>query len=671
MHFNTLIKYSLLYCCVWLLANVKTFAQADVSSIVNEIMEEKQTTSDNILSAEELFNDLIQIANHPILLNTATKEQLEQLMFLSDYQIENLLYYLYTSGAMKTLYELKAVEGMDAKTIRWLLPFVTLEDPKLNANKRAYFSNSLITRATRIQEVQKGFQIDSGNRFLGSRNAVLLKYDGDISKKITWHLLSEKDKGETSYLDFLSGGLQYTGNNLVRKIVIGDYKIRAGQGLISWSGSSMGKTMDVDQVRKKGDVISLYKSSTESGFYRGGAINLGYSGLNLNLWGSATKLDASTDSIDEEEIIRSISEDGLHNTPNKLANKHVAEIKAFGANLLWNNKWLRSGFTYLYQPLDIPILKISDESFVQIPKMDSWHNYSFDFFKSFKAMHFWGEFAMQSHGSQAYIIGSNFFPHDALQGTIIYRNYSPDFYSVYGSSFGESGNPTNEKGLFLGIKLSPAQKLVFNASLDIYSFPWLRYQQSFTTSGFESYLKATFTPDRQHTAHVQVRYEEREKTVHSNTNPMDDICNEKRLNVRFNYDSRLENGIGLTSRIEFTNYTLDHFASGVLLFQDLRYQPPNFPLSGSMRFAWCNVSSFDARLYAYENDVLYAFSVPAYYGNGIRTYLNLKYQPLDAVTLWLRYARTTFLDREELGSGLDLNETNHSSEIKIQLRVSF
>ncbi|MGB1032468.1 MAG: hypothetical protein ACPGWM_07625, partial [Flavobacteriales bacterium] len=81
--------------------------------------------------------------------------------------------------------------------------------------------------------------------------------------------------------------------------------------------------------------------------------------------------------------------------------------------------------------------------------------------------------------------------------------------------------------------------------------------------------------------------------------------------------------------------------------------------------------SYNARLYAYENDVLYAFSIPAYFSKGVRYYAVAKYKIKRGVDLWLRYARWYYTDRSTTGSALDEIAAPHKSEIKVQLRLRF
>lgn len=77
----------------------------------------------------DLYDDLAAIYESPINLNNTTPEELAQLQFLNDMQIENLMYYLYKAGRMQTIYELQLVAGFDLFTIQLLLPFVRVAAP--------------------------------------------------------------------------------------------------------------------------------------------------------------------------------------------------------------------------------------------------------------------------------------------------------------------------------------------------------------------------------------------------------------------------------------------------------------------------------------------------------------------------------------------------------------
>ena len=73
----------------------------------------------------------------------------------------------------------------------------------------------------------------------------------------------------------------------------------------------------------------------------------------------------------------------------------------------------------------------------------------------------------------------------------------------------------------------------------------------------------------------------------------------------------------------------------------------------------------------FENDVLYAYSVPAYQGKGIRFYVNGRYKLSRNTDLWIRYAMINYTNQETIGTGGDLIEGNKRSDIRLQLRFQF
>jgi hypothetical protein len=93
--------------------------------------------------------------------------------------------------------------------------------------------------------------------------------------------------------------------------------------------------------------------------------------------------------------------------------------------------------------------------------------------------------------------------------------------------------------------------------------------------------------------------------------------------------------------------------------------------SGSIRLQYFETEGYDSRLYAYENDVLYSFSIPVFYDRGIRYYLNFNYGITRSITCWLRWAQTIYKDKATIGSGLDEIEGNKKTEVKLQFQFQF
>ena len=109
--------------------------------------------------------------------------------------------------------------------------------------------------------------------------------------------------------------------------------------------------------------------------------------------------------------------------------------------------------------------------------------------------------------------------------------------------------------------------------------------------------------------------------------------------------------------------------TGYLFYMDVIYQPLEKPFSGSIRYALFNTYDFATRIYAYERDVYYTYSVKPYFGKGRKVYLNLKYRFKRIFTFVFRIENTVFPFLESIGSGNDLISQNHRTQFKIQVRI--
>ena len=173
--------------------------------------------------------------------------------------------------------------------------------------------------------------------------------------------------------------------------------------------------------------------------------------------------------------------------------------------------------------------------------------------------------------------------------------------------------------------------------------------------------------------YARIRERERGANQRVEGQPVDQVVNEKQTNYRYNISYKINKKIDLDNRIEMVRYLQGEQAAeyGYVIYQDISYSSLSNPFSFSLRYALFDTDSYNSRIYAYENDVLYAFSIPAYSGRGTRFYLSTKYHISRGVDLWVRYAQTYYNDREEISSGKDLIEGRVKSEIKVQLRLKF
>ena len=146
-----------------------------------------------------------------------------------------------------------------------------------------------------------------------------------------------------------------------------------------------------------------------------------------------------------------------------------------------------------------------------------------------------------------------------------------------------------------------------------------------------------------------------------------------RQNWRTQISFRINQSIALRSRTELLWYDKngENAEKGFLTFFDVLYKPMLKNYSGNIRLQYFETDGYDSRIYAYENDVLFYYSIPAFFDKGFRYYLNLNYTLNTKISFWLKWAQTIYSDAESIGSGLDEIPGSLKSEIRILGRIVF
>jgi hypothetical protein len=130
----------------------------------------------------------------------------------------------------------------------------------------------------------------------------------------------------------------------------------------------------------------------------------------------------------------------------------------------------------------------------------------------------------------------------------------------------------------------------------------------------------------------------------------------------------------LRNRVEVLWYNpreKERTQQGFITYFDASFKPLSKPISLNGRLLYFETDGFDSRIYTFENDVLYSFSIPAFSGKGLRYYFNLNYDVSKKLTTWFRWAQTIYQNRETVGSGLDVIEGNKRTDVKVQLLYNF
>ncbi|MBI5219972.1 MAG: helix-hairpin-helix domain-containing protein [Bacteroidia bacterium] len=693
--------------------------EENIPSIEDIIEQISSSAESENIDFTSLTEDLNNFARNPINLNDATEEELGKLQFLTDFEIKSILFYIKKNGPMYTLYELQLVYGLTDDKIQMLLPFVICA-PKAESGQfpiSKAFTNGrhqVFTRVEQILEQQKGYapisdsayMANPNQQYLGSRQKVYLKYKYNYRNKIYWGITAEKDPGENFFnsnkryrilndaelnkkmnqvkgFDYYAAHLQVNDIKLYRDIIslrtvcFGDYELQFGQGLTMWSGLGYSKSSSVMNIKKRGYGLKRYSSTNENQFMRGTATTVRIKDFDITGFYSRKKIDAnitSVDSSDGEALgVSTLQITGLHTIPGEMTDRHAITETVYGSNVVFNQEYYKLGASYVNYtfsaPLETSVKPYNQFDFMGKQNSDLGFNYQF----VIKDMNFFGEAAMSQNGGYAFLNGMSVKMAPQVSMCVLHRNYEKDYQSYYGKAFSESGATANENGLYIGAEVYPYKKIKLSGYYDMYKFPWLKYTISAPSSGFDYLAEASYYLSSRVNMSLRFKQEVKPENISGQTSDITQLENVDFKKLRYQISYTVFPNLRLKNRIDMVEYKKGNNSTqhGYMISQDIFYTLKRIPLSLVARYGIFDIDTYDARIYVYETDVLYASSVPAFYNRGARTYLMAKYTFFKGLDMWFRIAQTYYSNQTTNGSGLNEINGKTKTDVTVQVRYNF
>ena len=639
---------------------------------------------------ENLYNELSYLSEHPFNIQTVTKSDLEKLPFLAALQIENLLYYIYKYAPIVDIYELKNVEDLDRQTITYLLPFIYVgeEEEKVYAkpslkNVLKYSKQEILLGGNFTVQEKAGYKEASKEEkelyphryYLGDPYHLSFRYNFSYQDKIQFGVSGEKDPGEAFWneqqkgFDFYAMNLTLKNIGRIKTLSLGDYRLSFGEGLVLNNNFSMGKTSDVININHKNTGIKRHVSTNENQYFSGAAGTLKFDRLESSFFYSHRNLDANADSA----TIYSFKKDGYHRVPNDIAKKNNAEIDLYGTNLQWRSDYWSLGLTAIHYSFGGKELNPELKPYNLYTLRGKEHtNTGISYSYRQKKVLFQGETAIDGFGKLASINNLQINPASFVNWTLSYRYYAKDYNALYAKAFSESSTVQNETGLYTGMKIQFLRKWELAAYWDYFSFPWLKYEVDAPSFGNDILAQLSYRPTQN--IQMNIRYKRKEKSKNIRLEDEHEVSvspyEQHRLRYQLNY--QLRPTILLKTQADYHLYeSTNNKQNGWSLTQTVSYAPDKtkFQLDGA--FAYFHSNNWNTRINIYEKNVLYAFSFPMYYGEGLRYYAVIKWKITNSFTLYFKAASTHYFDRNTISSGLEEIEGREKSDIYALFKYKF
>lgn len=472
--------------------------------------------------------------------------------------------------------------------------------------------------------------------------------------------------------DFYTASLAFKNFGLINKLVIGDYSLQFGQGLGLYTGFAFGKNADATLMPKVSRGLTPYSSTNEISYFRGAAATLQWKSIAFTPFISDQPVDATVQTTANPEYISSLGTTGYHRTATELTNKNAAEQLSYGFDLNYSKHTFKTGITAYSTRFQYPLQRRQNAYNQYIFAGKELNNLSFYYDYSFHNFYFFGETAKSLGGGAATVNGLLSSISSNISVVVLYRNYDRKYHSFYNQAVSENTDAVNEKGIYSGLNIKLSKEWTFSAYADFFKFPWLKYQVGQpNSSGHEFLGRLTYQPNQRFMAYFN--YRQKQKQQNNDNAKIKTLDQIDYQDFRFDIAYPFLQNITFRNRAEIVKYQKGPPAAeyGLMLYQDVIYKPKTSRFAANCRLAWFHTASYNSRIYSFENDVLYSYTILPLQHTGFRTFFNAQYSFSKGLDAWFRYSAYLYCGEKTVGSGLDLIEGNKKSEVKLQMRYRF
>ncbi len=649
--------------------------------LVDELQDEEESEEES-----ELSQTLSAIAASPLNINALTREDLEELQFLTNNQIEAVLEYVARYGPLLSKAEMMMIPFLDS-TRRNLLACLTyigsmppreytfldsLQFEKYRVEEKAYTAKE--NKGEVVGYIKLPFYSRRGDEgvYAGSKYKHWLRASYQFDH-VKIGLTASQDAGEAFRFDRKQWGYDYYSLyiqlqkiGIIKNLVLGQYRVKAGLGLIVNNNLYFGKTFGLSSAQLSSTVVRPHSSRSEGNFLQGAAATLSlWRNADLTAFASYRQIDAT---LVDSTYIRTVVTSGYHRTESEINRRHNAAQATAGLNLRYSFHSFSLGLTGVYNHYSMPLKPYTEgASSAQLyrlfyPAGQNFWNISLSYgWKYGNRFRIEGETATGDCGRVATVNSLSFRVSRTLTLSAIYRYYPVKFTAVMGQSFSEGGRNQNENGIYLGATWALSERFTLNGYFDYAYFEWSKYLALGSSNSFDNFIQATYklTPHSSLTARYRLKMRQRNSDVEGELI----YRNEHRLRLAYSADiSNLT--LRLQADASYCSYREN--SAGLMLFPSAKYSWKWG--SATLGVGYFKTKDYYSRIYIYEQALPYTFSSTAFFGHGIRVPATIDCRMLKDVSLMAKFGYTHYFDRSTIGSSYQMIASSSQTDLELMLR---
>ena len=625
-------------------------------------------------SWEEAYDVLTERSANPINLNQTSREELEQLPFLTPQQIEDILAYIHRYGIIRSTGELQMVTSLDAERRQLLKYFVYIGEAKEKSNRLRIDSvfwhgnHQLLVTGKIPLYTRKGDR----KGYMGSRYQHNFRYQLNYHERVKAGVTGAKDAGEPFFRDRNRWGydhysyyLQLKDIGCIRNLCVGMYRVQQGMGLVMNGGFYLGKLSTLQSLGNSTAVLRPHSSRSTEGYLQGIATTIRlHRHWQLTAFASYRPLDAT---LNKDSTARTLYYTNYHRTETEMSKKNNTHETNVGGSIGWRRGTLYARANILYAHFDRRLAPQKENSPYRLyaAEEQDFMNMSMDYGYTNARFSFSGETAVNKEGALATIHQLSYRLSHPLTVMLLHRYYDKRYTALHARSFHEGPDVQNEHGIYAGITWQLSARCTLNWYADYAHFPWKRYQVSMSSDAFDTMLlmRTLFNNkwrlEGRYRLHIRQRDND-EKTMLRNRV-------EQRARIRLSYDS--PHGLSLQTQLDGTDVSYKNHDRGYMISQQVAYAWKRLRLRANV--SYFHTDNYESRLYLYEHSVLYNFSSLMLYGKGIRYALMAGLDLGTNLTLTAKIGTTNYFDRSTISSSYQEINGSSMTDVDVQLKCRF
>ena len=653
----------------FLLTAVHSQSKENWESFLETLLSDEEISAD---AREELTFMYESMHESPLNINAATREELAQLPFLTDDQIEDIHAYVYMHGPMLTLGELQLVGSLDWDTRQLLTLFVYAGNAPVKRQKLRIDDvlrnarNEMVFRMDIPLYKRDGFCYHSPDElkrypnraYLGSRLSHSLRYSFNWHNRIRFGIAADKDAGEpffhrnTTGYDFWSPYLYIRDFDWLKELVVGNFKAQFGYGLLLGGGFSTGKSMAISSMERTAQGLRPHSSTQEYGYLRGAGVSLGKGHTNYTVLAAYTPLDAT---VKGDTLIGSFKEDGYHRTELEWSKKNNVTLGTLAANIRYSYRGRKLGMTVLSERLSLPYKE--RECFNGVSIDGSLHRARYALTAELSVL----------DSKYAFLTSQTFRLRSGWTVNAIFRSYSPEYMAFHSNAMAEGG-VQNETGLLTGFSHN-SRNLKINGYLDLFMHPEPRYGASDRSNGMDLRTEFDLKMGRRDNLYCTARFKSKQKDC-KYTGQLE-YCITGRYRLRWTHNSR--SGAELKTQLLYSRYDFiaEPISNGWAVTQSYSRGLLENKLNIAFSVAAFCTDSYDSSVSVYETGLRYAYNFMTLYGQGVRAAATVRYKMTENMQLNLKMGGTYYFDRDEISSSQQRIDSNHKEDLSLQFIARF